>query len=154
MNGTPVAAAARAQAELAVLVRDAEDADRREQERRRRARAEHLDREVALLVAGQHPRPDPPPLERLAVRAHRQLGARAAGDVAERARVDRLLGAALPLLRRDRPVGAADVDRVLDARAVEAHSATLTSSLPRFAPSSRPMKARGAFSIPSTTSSR
>ena len=39
--------------------------------------------QVALRDVAQHPRHDLPALERLQVRAHRQLGAGAAGDVAE-----------------------------------------------------------------------
>ena len=110
--------------QLALRMSDREHADRREEERRRRLRAEHLHREVALRVAGEHPRLDAAPLEGLAVRADRRLPARTAGDVAERAGIELLLGQRLPLLGRHRPLRlAGDVDGVLDASAVERHAA-------------------------------
>ena len=61
------------------------------------------------------------------VRGHRRLGAGAAGDVAERAGIELLLGRALPVVRRDRPLGRllGDVDRVLDQGAAEAHRSIL-----------------------------
>ena len=61
---------------------------------------EHLDGDVALGVAGEHPGPDPPVRNALEVRAHRLLGARAARDVAERAGVELLLGRPLPVRGR------------------------------------------------------
>src|SRR5206468_4269818 len=62
--------------------------------------------------------------EGLEVRAHRRFAARAARDVAERVRVERLPGRALPVLRRDRPLRRLlrDVDRVLDHGARKTHS--------------------------------
>ena len=71
-------------------------------------------------VAGEHARPEPPPLERLDIRAHGRLAAGAAGDVGEGPGVDLRLRGGLPVLRPDRPLGGArDVDRVLDETALE-----------------------------------
>ena len=113
--------------DLAFLGRDRQHSDGREQERRRRVGAEDVDRDVALDVAGEHPRLDPPPVECREVRAERRLAARTAGDVAESAGIELLLGRPLPVLRPDRPLGRllGDVDRVLDARTREAHPAIL-----------------------------
>ena len=111
-------------AELGVGMHDREHADRGEQERRRRAQPEHLDREVALGVAGEHPRPQAAPLERLAVGPDRRLRARAAGDVVERSLLQPVAGACLPVLGRERPLGSAgEVDRVLDLASRVQHCA-------------------------------
>ena len=67
--------------DVRVAVRHLEDADRAEDERARQRRAEHLDRGVARRDVPQHPRDDPPALERRAVLAHRLLRAGAARDV-------------------------------------------------------------------------
>ena len=90
--------------ELGLGMDDREHADRAEQEGRGRAQAEHLDRELALGVARQHPRPQAAPLERLAVGPDRRLGAGAAGDVVERPLRERSRAPALPLLGRERPL--------------------------------------------------
>ena len=89
-------ATARATPSSASGCSDREHADRREQERHRRAQAEHLDREVALGVAGQHPRPQPPPLERLA-------GSRASSPPSRRRRRCSRTAPARALARRAPP---------------------------------------------------
>ncbi len=109
--------------ELAVRVRDRQHADRREQERRRRACSQHLHGDIALAVSGQHPGTEPPALERFQVGPHRRLRAGPARDVVERAGLQGLGCARLPLLRRDRPRGlAGNVDRVLYLAAFEVHA--------------------------------
>src|SRR5207249_7922824 len=87
-------------------------------------------RDVALPRPAQHAWPQPPPLERLEVRAHRRLAAGAAGDVAERPGLEDFLRLRLPVVRPDRPGGLArNVDRVLDGRAVDpGHDAILRRS--------------------------
>ena len=105
---------------------DREHADRREQERRRRAQPEHLDGEVALGGPDEHPRPQPDPLERLAVGADGRFRACAAGDVVERPLLQLCAGGGLPVLGRDGPLRAAgEVDRVLDLASRLQHVQTL-----------------------------
>ena len=112
---------------LCALVRDREHADRREHERPGGMHAEHVDRDVALDVPGEHPRTNPPLVERVEVRAHRRLGPRATGDIAERPGVELLLRRPFPVVRRDRPCRRLlrDVDRVLDQRSRKAHGPIL-----------------------------
>jgi len=70
-------------------------ADRREQHRRGQRRPQHRARERALGDVAQHPRHDPPAIERLAVGADRLAAPRAAGDVAARAVGEQPVGVAL-----------------------------------------------------------
>ncbi len=113
--------------ELRVGVDDREHADRREQERRRRAEAEHLHGEIALGRPDEHLRAKRAAPERLEVRPHRLLRARAAGDVVERPLREHLARPRLPrpgAHRPGRPAG--EVDLVLhDVPAVEAHGRIL-----------------------------
>ena len=61
---------------LGLPVRHLEHADRGDQERRRQRAAEQLDARVALGDVAQHPRHDPPAVERRPVRPHRRARAR------------------------------------------------------------------------------
>src|SRR5579862_4089737 len=119
-------------------------------------RCKDIDRYVSLQVPRQHARPKVPSCERLGICSHRELRSRSAGDVVERLWLEHGLGSLFPVRGRDRPFSLAlAINLVLDFGAVEAHgSATLTRSLPRFSPRRSPMNARGARSMPSTTSSR
>jgi hypothetical protein len=68
---------------VGVLVGELEHADRRQQERAGEPAAEQLDAGVALGDVAQHPRDDPPLVERGAVGVHRPLVAGAGADVGE-----------------------------------------------------------------------
>ena len=69
--------------DVGVAVCHLEHADRAENERARQRRSQHLGRRLPDRDVAEHPRNDPPALERRAVLAHRLLGAGAARDVRE-----------------------------------------------------------------------
>jgi hypothetical protein len=71
-------------------VRQLENGDRREQERALEPPREALDAGVPFRHVVQHPRHDPPALERGAIRLDRALEASAACDVCERSARHRL----------------------------------------------------------------
>ena len=133
--------------QLALWMRNAQHAHRRQQKRCGRVGADDLGRQIAFEDSSEHARPEPPTLEGFSVHADRQFGACSSRDVTERGRLDRTLCSSLPVRERNRPFARPrHVDGVLELRPVEGHgSATLTRSLPRFSPRSRPMNAARRF---------
>ena len=100
---------------MPVLRAQADDADRGEEHRGRQAQAEQVHRQVALARADQHPWHQAPLAEGGHVGALRVLVARAAGDVRQDRRRQRVRGAGLKLgerhrQARHRPAKAGEVD--------------------------------------------
>ena len=77
-------------------------ANGRQQNRRRQSRAKHLHAQVALRNIPQHPRHDPPPVERFPVRAHSVFAARSARNVVVRLRREDFLRPFLQQIQRYR----------------------------------------------------
>ena len=133
MNGNALGRSRAGDGDVGIAVCHLEHADRAENERARQRRSQDLrgalpDRDVA-----EHPRDDPPALERSPVLAHRLLGAGAARDVGEALRRHGLACCVLEPIDRDghRRVAAtraADVDLELAlAPDTDGHGGTLTA---------------------------
>ncbi len=111
-----------------------------------------------LLNDGWHVRALVRDVNKPAARALAELGAElVVGDLMDRASLDEAVRGAYGVYSMETPAGGAQVEEqegrnIADAAAAAQRS--LTSVLPRFSPRSIPMKAAGAFSSPSVTSSR